>query len=64
MLRQRSDDIISICPLNTDSVRQVQKNGVPVCVVERPKELCDVDVVLANNRTGARAVVAHLLDLG
>lgn len=64
LLRQRVDGIIFTCPLREDSVRRVQESGVPVCVVERPKRLQDVDVVLADNRAGAYAAVRYLLRLG
>jgi LacI family transcriptional regulator len=64
LLRQRSDGIIFTSPRSLDNVRHVQQNGVPVCVIERPKDLQNVDVVLADNRTGAHAAVRHLLDLG
>lgn len=64
LLRQRSDGIIFTCPRSLDNVRHVQQNGVPVCVIERPRGLQHVDVVLADNRTGAYNAVRHLLDLG
>jgi LacI family transcriptional regulator len=64
LLRQRSDGIIFTSPRSLENVRHVQQNGVPVCVIERPKDLQNVDVVLADNRTGANAAVRHLLDLG
>ena len=41
LLRQRSDGIIFTSPLSTDNVRHVQQNAVPVCVIERPKDLRD-----------------------
>jgi LacI family transcriptional regulator len=64
LLRQRSDGIIFTSPIDPENVRHVQRNGVPVCVIERPKDLQNVDVVLADNRTGADAAVRHLLALG
>lgn len=64
LLRQRVDGVIFTCPLSGDSVHRVRERGVPVCVVERPKHLQDVDVVLADNQVGAAAAVDHLLALG
>ncbi|HEY8744036.1 MAG TPA: LacI family DNA-binding transcriptional regulator, partial [Chloroflexota bacterium] len=64
LLRQRSDGIIFTSPRSLDNVRHVQQNGVPVCVIERPKDLQNVDVVMADNRTGAFQAVQHLLALG
>lgn len=64
LLRQRVSGIIFTCPLSEANVRHVQEEGVPVCVVERPRQLQEVDAVLADNRCGAREAVAYLLQLG
>jgi LacI family transcriptional regulator len=64
LLRQRADGIVFTAPLAEESVRRVRESGVPVCIVERPKGIRDVDVVLVDNQAGARDATEHLIAQG
>lgn len=64
LLRQRAAGVVFTVPVSEENVRRAQDGGLAVCVVERPKQLTGVDVVLADNVVGARAAVEHLLVLG
>ena len=45
-------------------MRRVIQTGTPVCVVERPGDLRDADVVLADNESGTYDSVTYLISLG
>jgi DNA-binding LacI/PurR family transcriptional regulator len=64
LLRQRAEAIIFTTPLSEDNVRRARDNGSVTCVIERPKQLTNVDIVLGDNYGGARDAVRYLLELG
>ncbi len=49
---------------NADALRSIQKDNVPVVVLDRAVDGVAIDTVMADNTAGAQAAVKHLIDLG
>lgn len=66
MMRYESVDGLIVAPARTtdEKVLELARSGMPIVCVDRGLEDVDVDVVVVDNREGARSAVAHLLDLG
>lgn len=60
----RVDGVIAISPRLSDAQLATLANLVPLVSVERDCNLPTVDVVMHDEREGARLVVAHLAELG
>ncbi len=56
--------IIAPSSENVDSVARLAEEGMPVVVIDRRMTNARVDTVLADNVTGARVAVEHLIALG
>ncbi|HEY3705338.1 MAG TPA: LacI family DNA-binding transcriptional regulator [Terracidiphilus sp.] len=65
MLRRRIDGMIIIpAPNDDDYLRSKEFENVHIVTLDRPAAQSRFDSVLVNNRAGARAGVAHLIDHG
>ena len=66
MLLQRRIDGILLAPVSNDPaiIRQIQKQGIPVVVVDRHVPDVQVDLVRGDSETGAYELTCHLLSLG
>jgi DNA-binding LacI/PurR family transcriptional regulator len=50
--------------VDADEYRQVTNAGVPLVAIDRELPSLPIDIVVVDNRGGARAAVTHLVDLG
>ncbi len=65
LLRRRIDGILLV-PASTspDPIRLIQKQGIPVIVLDRQVSGVDVDIVRADSEKGAYQLTKHLLSQG
>jgi len=49
---------------NADALRSIQKDNVPVVVLDRAVDGVAIDTVMVDNTAGAHAAVKHLINLG
>lgn len=65
LLRRRVDGILLVPACSEPaSIELIQKQGIPVVVIDRPVPGFDVDVVRADSEEGAYQLTQHLLSLG
>lgn len=66
MMRYESVDGLIVAPAHPrdEKVLQLARSGFPIVCVDRGLEGADVDVVVVENRDGARSAVEHLIHLG
>lgn len=66
MLLQRRIDGILLAPVSNDPtiVHRIQKQGIPVVVLDRHIPDVNVDIVRGDSETGAYKLTQHLLSLG
>ena len=64
-LRERMAGVVIAAASTSESkLDHVREAGIPVVAIDREVETADVDAVMVDNRGGARAATAHLLDNG
>jgi len=65
LLRRRIDGILLVpASSSPDPIRLIQKQGIPVVVLDRQIPDVDVDTVRADSEKGAYQLVKHLISLG
>ena len=65
LLRRRIDGIILVPASSSPGpIRLIQKQGIPVVVLDRRVDEVEVDTVRADSETGAYRLTRHLIDLG
>lgn len=65
LLRRRIDGILLVpASSSPDPIRLIQRQGIPVVVLDRQIPDVDVDIVRADSETGAYQLTQHLLSLG
>jgi LacI family transcriptional regulator len=65
LLRRRIDGILLVPTSNSpDPIRLIQKQGIPVVVLDRQVRDVDVDTVRADSAKGAYQLTKHLISLG
>lgn len=65
LLRRRIDGILLVPASNSpDPIRLIQRQGIPVVVLDRQIPDVEVDIVRADSETGAYQLTQHLLSLG
>lgn len=65
LLRRRIDGILLVPASSTpDPIRLIQKQGIPVVVIDRKVPDVDVDIVRADSENGAYQLAKHLISCG
>ncbi len=65
VLQQRVDGVIlAPCDPDAQSLQPLREQGTPTVIIDRRVDGWDVDSVVADSVSGARALVQHLLNLG
>src|SRR3990172_2437005 len=65
LLRRRIDGILLVpASSSPDPIRLIQRQGIPVVVLDRQIPDMDVDIVRADSETGAYQLTQYLLSLG
>jgi LacI family transcriptional regulator len=65
LLRRRIDGILLVpASSSPDPIRLIQRQGIPVVVLDRQVSDVEVDIVRADSETGAYLLTQHLLSMG
>ena len=65
LLRRRIDGILLVpASSSPDPIRLIQKQGIPVVVLDRSVPDVDVDIVRADSESGAYQLAKHLISIG